>query len=67
MKLYDIFYKDGTFDRARPLPQRSETNCLAICVNGDVERLTSGARGTWIACSLEYVDQWFATNKAASK
>ncbi len=60
MKLFDIFYRNGTFDRAIRLPAKSESNCLAICVAGEIERLTSGPNGSWVTCSLEYVGQWFA-------
>jgi hypothetical protein len=60
MKLFDVFYRDGTFDRAIQLPAKSQSNCIAICVSGELENLTSGPNGLWVLCSSSYVDMWFA-------
>jgi len=38
MLLYDIFYDDGTMDRDRPLPDKSEEGAVAVCVNWDNHR-----------------------------
>jgi hypothetical protein len=60
MKLFDVFYRDGTFDRAIRLPTKSQSNCIAICVSGEIEKLASGPNGSWVPCSSSYVDLWFA-------
>jgi hypothetical protein len=59
MKLYDVFYRDGTMDSSIPLPKKAANNCVAICLNSQSELLTSGPRGKWVVCTREYIDSWF--------
>lgn len=48
--LYDIFYEDNTFDRARNLPSHAERGAYAINVDWDGHVLLS-RRGKWVDAS----------------
>ena len=49
MLLYEVFYRDGTFDSAAPLPKRPPRGVdYAVCVNGERIKLVQ-KRGRWVA------------------
>lgn len=45
--LFDIFYADRSFDRARDLPARAERGAYAVCVDWD-GRVYVAHRGRWV-------------------
>lgn len=47
MLLYDIYYRDGSMDRATRLPKRAEPGAIALCANGDGHAYMA-SKGQWI-------------------
>ena len=56
MLLYDIFYADGSMDRDRPLPNKSERGTIARNTNWDHEVLIFNGTD-WVTHTYEDDDE----------